>query len=101
LLWFSFRNYSSVFNNILFLGKTKASNWGDIGGVLDRLKLPVLPSLLQDKKFSFDLSQSLALIKKTLDLDILFSFRVGPDFNQGKFVMIFEVQSHRLSSLTK
>ncbi|KAH0811402.1 hypothetical protein GEV33_011390 [Tenebrio molitor] len=92
------RNFSKI---ILTAGKTKASNWGDVGGVLDRLKLPVLPSLVQDKKFSFDLSQSLALIKKTLDLDILFSFRVGPDFNQGKFVMIFEVQSHRLSSLTK
>jgi hypothetical protein len=34
-------------------------------------------------------------------VDILFSFRVGPDYNQGKFVMIFEAQSQYLSSLTK
>jgi hypothetical protein len=89
------------FNNILFLGNTRASHFGDIALILEKLKLPTLPSLLVKNNFNFDWRQSLALIEKYLDVDILFSFRVGPDYNQGKFVMIFEAQSQYLSSLTK
>jgi hypothetical protein len=69
--------------------------------VLDRLKLPSLPFLIKPHNFNFDWRQSLALIEKYLDLDVLFSFRVGPDFNQGKFVMIFEAQSPHISSFIK
>ncbi|XP_068907986.1 neprilysin-1-like isoform X2 [Tenebrio molitor] len=82
-------------------GNTRASHFGDIALILEKLKLPTLPSLLVKNNFNFDWRQSLALIEKYLDVDILFSFRVGPDYNQGKFVMIFEAQSQYLSSLTK
>jgi hypothetical protein len=82
-------------------GNTRASHFGDIMRVLDRLKLPSLPFLIKPHNFNFDWRQSLALIEKYLDLDVLFSFRVGPDFNQGKFVMIFEAQSPHISSFIK